>query len=220
MIEAIIYRYPHPIESGKYLYVGQDSRGKRDREHRSGKTSFGRRFAKLFPGIILPIPETRMVCVENVVLLNLEETQDIFKYKTWHEQGGMNLCLPGSADYKQSGSLGNREGKRSGGRRSMKIQLAKFTPEQWAERGRKASLKIPVEQRRNSARKGGLMAWRNGSITLDHQIKAGRIGGAICGPIQGRKNVESGQVFKIPHIRWHVKRGIKKTGCSFCEVKL
>jgi hypothetical protein len=52
--------------------------------------------------------------------------------------------------------------------------------------------------------------------TFETRSKGGRKGGKIGGRIQGNKNVESGHLANVRHIRWHVKRGIKKVGCSFC----
>jgi hypothetical protein len=49
-----LYRYQHPHDSARFVYVGQG--GNRDRQHRSGKSSFGRRFKKQFPDAVLPQP--------------------------------------------------------------------------------------------------------------------------------------------------------------------
>jgi len=49
--------------------------------------------------------------------------------------------------------------------------------------------------------------------TPESRAKGGRIGGRIG----GRKNAESGQLARIRHIRWHVKRGIVNPDCLLCQ---
>ena len=105
---GVLYRYSHPHKAGKYLYVGQGS--KRDHEHRIGRSSFGRRFYKQFPGVELPQPEYWAVAVSNQVELNEEETIAMFENRTWYAYGGMNLSLPGSLDYFMMGKVGGRSG--------------------------------------------------------------------------------------------------------------
>ena len=96
-----LYRYPHPTEPGKFLYVGQGL--KRDSIHRRGATSFGRRFKKLFPDIELPQPTREIVEVENQLELNELETIWMFQYHTWHGyEGGMNLRFPEDFDYREA----------------------------------------------------------------------------------------------------------------------
>ena len=72
----------------------------------------------------------------------------MFQYKTWHKDGGYNLTLPGSQDYKNSAALGGR---------------VAFVTKAGAH-GR----------------------------SQDQRLADCKKGGQIQGPIQGRKNVESG----------------------------
>src|ERR1700676_203809 len=102
-----LYRYPHPFEPNKFIYVGQGAN--RDYAHRSGVTSFGRRFKREFPGVELPLPIREEVEVQSQVELNEEETIRIFWYHMWHGySGGMNLTLPGIVDYIEQGKIGGR----------------------------------------------------------------------------------------------------------------
>jgi hypothetical protein len=124
-----LYRYPHPYDSSKFIYCGQGSR--RDSRHRSGKSSFGRRFKKQFPGVELPQPIREEIEVWDQFELNELETIWMFRFHTWRGyQGGMNVTLPGSDDYKSMGSLSGRMNVESG-------HLARIrTPEHQAEAGR------------------------------------------------------------------------------------
>ena len=62
-----------------------------------------------------------------------------------------------------------------------------------------------------AARKGG----RRAALTTDYK-KLGAAGGPIGGSVQGRKNVESGHIQKLGHMRWHVAHGVRKPGCVLC----
>ena len=136
-----LYRYPHPTLPDVWLYVGQGPN--RDKDHRSGKTSFGRRFKARFPGLELPQPVRWEMEVSNALEKNEEETIAMFQYHTWWGyEGGMNVTLPGSADYKNLGTIGGRnqprEAKAKGGRITVESgQLASVrTPESLAKGGR------------------------------------------------------------------------------------
>ena len=108
-MKVTIYRYPHPTDVGRWLYTGQTIDSiTRDRHHRFGHTSFGRRFKSTFPNVELPQPEVIELEVSTFLDANEEETISIFKNRTWHGQGGMNLTLPGSIDYVNNGILGGR----------------------------------------------------------------------------------------------------------------
>lgn len=99
-----LYRYPHPQDPTRFIYVGQGP--KRDGEHRSGRTSFGRRFKDVFPNDCLPEPIKEFVDILNQQELNELETIWMFRYHTWRGYlGGMNLTFPGSVDYKMVGSI-------------------------------------------------------------------------------------------------------------------
>jgi hypothetical protein len=150
-----LYRYPHPCDQTKFIYCGQGA--KRDAKHRYGRSSFGRRFKKLFPDVDLPQPIREQVEVSGQLELNELETIWMFRFHTWRGYpDGMNLTLPGSDDYKAMANLG-------------------------------ASL-------------GGKSQSREAKV----------IGGRIQGSIQGRKNVESGQIQSLGRIygRIEVKSGL------------
>src|ERR1700684_3123649 len=102
-----LYRYSHPHDYTRFIYVGQGLN--RDKYHRSGRSSFGRRFKKLFPNMDLPQPIREQVEVSSQSELNEEETIWMFKFHTWcGYPDGMNLQFPGSSDYKNMGALGGR----------------------------------------------------------------------------------------------------------------
>jgi hypothetical protein len=102
-----LYRYPHPHDPTRFIYVGQGA--KRDLVHRRGESSFGRRFKKKFPGIVLPQPIREQINVLGQVELNEEETIRMFQYRTWHGYlDGMNIGLPGIIDYIELGKVGGR----------------------------------------------------------------------------------------------------------------
>ena len=115
--------------------------------------------------------------------LNFEETIAIFRNHTWYAQGGTNLSIPSSHDYKQAASLAGRATVQSGA-----LDKTRALPQTKAAQrmyGRIVGLKY-----------GGL------SLTREHQSAAGRRGGLKAvesgqiqelGRIQGRKNVESGR---------------------------
>lgn len=227
-----LYRYPHPYDSSKFLYVGQGP--KRDKQHRLGKEGFGKRFKKSFPGVELPQPIREQVEVRDYLELNELETIWMFQYHTWRGyDGGMNLTFPGSDDYKYSSKMG--------GKRTHELH-----PELSTKNG---YLYGPL---------GGRIAVESGQLdkcrTFEHQQKAGRVGGRkssdwrklnpekarqiwrqgglIQGPIQARKNVESGWIqalgranaesgllIRASHIRWHVNRQISNPDCKLCTAQ-
>src|ERR1700688_3217458 len=99
-----LYRYPHPYDSVRFIYVGQGPN--RDIRHRSGETSFGRRFKKIFPDTELPQPTKEQIEISGQTELNEEETVWMFRFHTWRGYpDGMNLTLPGLQDYKESSRL-------------------------------------------------------------------------------------------------------------------
>ena len=106
-----LYRYPHPTEAGRFLYVGQGA--KRDKHHRSGESSFGRRFKRDFPNVELLQPIKEEFGIIDQAHLNVMETCWMFQYKTWFKDGGYNLCMPGSSDYKNMGEIGGPIGGRT-----------------------------------------------------------------------------------------------------------
>jgi len=102
-----LYRYSHPNDPTRFIYVGQGA--KRDGAHRRGTRGFGLRFKRYFPGVELPQPIREVVEVENPLELNELETIWMFRYHTWRGySGGMNIQLPGADDYKNAGRLGGQ----------------------------------------------------------------------------------------------------------------
>lgn len=99
-----LYRYPNPTDGTKFVYVGQGS--KRDSAHRRAVSSFGRRYRRMFPNAELPQPIREVFEVQDQLELNELETIWMFQYHTWHGyDGGMNLTIPGSDDYKNMARL-------------------------------------------------------------------------------------------------------------------
>ena len=182
-----LYRYPHPTLPDVWLYVGQGPN--RDQKHRSGMSSFGRRFKKRFPNVELPHPVRWEMEVSNALEKNEEETIAMFQYHTWWGyEGGMNVTLPGSADYENMGTIG---GPIAGRIAVESGQLASVrTPESLAKGGRIGG---PI---------AGRIAVESGQLarisTPESLAKGGRIG---------------------THTRWHVKRGIVNPACSLCVSK-
>jgi hypothetical protein len=165
-MEGMLYRYPHPHDSTRFIYVGQGFT--RDTDHRSSKSSFGRRFRNRFPDVKLPQPIKERVTVINQSDLNEEETIWMFHYHTWRGyDGGMNLQLPGSSDYKRLGRLAVESGQ-------VKRMV---TPESRAKGGR-------IQGRR--AFESGQLA----SITTTETCSKG-------GLVQGKRNAESGHMARI-----------------------
>ena len=199
-----LYRYPHPLTSDKWLYVGQGA--KRDVDHRSGRSSFGRRFRKLFPDASLPQPVRWTEPAADSIEANNAETVAMFRYHTWHGYpGGMNLTLPGSDNYQDIGRLAARLHKERGtgiwgftheqrvraGRISKETRsgVNGFTHEQHVEAGRRAG---SVSGRNNRDRGIGIF-----KLTRDQLSNNGKKGGITGGSVQGRKNVESGHMLKV-----------------------
>src|ERR1700684_4172099 len=101
---GVLYRYPHPYDSTKFIYVGQGAR--RDKKHRAPFSSFGKRFKKKFPEIELPQPILEKIEVRDQIQLNEEETIWMFRYHTWvGYPDGMNITFPNTCDYKNLGRI-------------------------------------------------------------------------------------------------------------------
>jgi hypothetical protein len=199
-MKITIYRYPHPTEQGKWIYTGQTNNlVRRDRRHRNAKVGFGRRFKKAFLDMELPHPEFQEMEVQNHIEANEEETIAIFRNRTWHGQGGMNLTLPGSDDYKNFGKIGGQIGGSTGGRATNKT-----TEGRKGNGGRKNLLDgtgifgRSAGQHSEDSRRAGLTNVITGQI---HRL------GVAFGPISGRKAVESGQLSRIRSIENSVKGG-------------
>jgi hypothetical protein len=187
-----LYRYPHPHDPTRFIYVGQGA--KRDQPHRSGESSFGRRFKRDFPNIELSQPILEVFEIVDQDHLNVLETVWMFQYKTWHEySGGMNLTFPGSADYasmgkvggiasalipghhSRAGKIGGRIGGKIGGKINGKLsvdngRLASLrTPEHQAEAGRRCieihGNRITPEMCSMGGKIGGRLAWDSGQLS-------------------------------------------------------
>lgn len=228
---ATLYRYPHPHDSTKFIYCGQAIKPeRRDRQHRTGKTSFGRRFKKLFPDVELTQPIREVVEAQDQLELNWLETEWMFRYHTWHGYaGGMNLTL-GSLDYKNMGLLGGRsrvanmtlEQRQEWGRKAGAASSASFTFEQRQERARKASLvahaSMTSEQRKERSRKAGIKNAESG-----HLIRIASVGGhalmASMTPEQRSERARKAGLIgsrKGVHVRLHVNRNLLNPQCTFC----
>jgi len=221
---GVLYRYPHPTIPNAWIYCGQGS--KRDASHRRGITSFGRRFKKIFPGVELPLPTREEVEITNQFELNALETAWIHKYKTWYENGGMNLIFPGSQDYFNIGKIGGKTNARN------KTGICGRTPEKMSEDGHKGGRiagRISVETGRlahlrtkEHQSKAGRLAARitNSKLTHEQRQKAGRLTvqkttseqrqawGRLGGLLGG---------YHSTHKRWHVDRGIVNLNCEVCR---
>lgn len=164
-LQGTLYRYPHPHDSTRFIYVGQGA--KRDKHHRSGRSSFGRKFKRDFPGIDLPQPIREVVEVRDQLELNELETIWMFQFHTWRTAypGGYNITFPGSQDYLNLGRIGDREGKRNSGLNAVKTGQLRL-----------ASI-------------AGVAACRERGITAAI--------GRKYGPVYGAKNVESGHIQRM-----------------------
>jgi hypothetical protein len=218
-----LYRYPHPHDPTRFIYVGQGPN--RDKSHRLGSTSFGRRFKEIFPDDILPEPIKEKVEVFDQFDLNDLETIWMFRFHTWKGYpDGMNLTFPGFIDYKEIGSYQTREGRVLG---NSKI------PHEARVLGGKRVYELHPEFRKEVGSKSGKILFATGrglfGMTREARLKASSDGGKIGGRIA----VESGHLARIKtketsqkgqqmggdksrHVRWHINRGIIKLGCVFC----
>jgi len=199
-----LYRYPHPFIQDKWLYVGQGI--DRDKRHRSGKSSFGRRFQTLFPNATLPQPVRWEETANNCLDANCAEILAMFKYHTWRGYpGGMNLTFPGSHDYKNISRLGGimqpREAKIKGG----KSQSREARIKNWKKYADSTPLSL---QKRVSH----IIAVKNGTETARENVKSGQASNL------GKSGLGGRTVAKIPGhmavlnriamcLRWNVHRG-------------
>jgi hypothetical protein len=186
-----LYRYPHPHDPTRFIYVGQGP--KRDSKHRSGKEGFGRRFKKLFPADVLPQPIREQVEVKDQSELNELETVWMFQYHTWRGyNGGMNLTFPGSDDYKRLGMLG---GSISGQRNAESGRMSKIGKTYGPVNGRKMVDSGRLLQVASSGGKiGGTKSFRlyGNPRTKEGSIKGGRA--------SGKKNAENGHMSSLGRV--------------------
>jgi hypothetical protein len=220
-----LYRYPHPCDLTRFIYVGQGP--KRDVEHRSGRSVFGRNFKKLFPGVELPQPVREQIEVSDHIQLNEEETIWMFRFHTWRGYpGGMNLLIPGSQDYKRigkirglltasipghtarAGRIGGSIAGPSNGRKLLERKRGLFgrTKEKIIEDARKGGLVGGLTAGKIARDSGQLAALR----TPEHQREAGRKSAARLG----------GMPKNGLHVRWHVKRNKPNLKCNFCREEI
>jgi hypothetical protein len=204
-----LYRYPHPHDPTRFIYVGQGPN--RDAQHRSGKSSFGRRFKKIFPGVELPHSVREQIEVTDYVALNEEETIWMFWYHTWRGYlDGMNLVLPGSLDYKNMGKLGgggcfrqHPNLARENGYKVLERKVGIFAPDfDHSVGGKKGGIKNVetghIQALGRKAVDSGQLAGITTFETCSKGGKAGgRIGGKIGGKVAGRHRAESGHCAKI-----------------------
>jgi hypothetical protein len=199
---ATLYRYSHPLEPNKFLYVGQGAQ--RDTRHRSGSTAFGRKFRRDFPAIELSQPIKEEIEVQDQCELNELETIWMFRFHTWRGYGGYNITIPGSKDYKFIGNLQPHEAKVRGGITRGKRHAIEKT----GVCGR------TPEKIRLDAIKGGQIG---GCISGKNNVKSGQLLRAcrIGGKVQGLRNHKSGLAFM--HNRWHVNRNTPNPRCVLCS---
>jgi hypothetical protein len=114
-MKITIYKYAHPEIANVWIYTGQaKDLNRRDKEHRYGKSNFGRRFKEAFPDAELPRPVSIEIEVMNPIEANEEETIAIFVNRTWHAYGGFNFTFPGTLDYSAIASVGGLKNVESG----------------------------------------------------------------------------------------------------------
>jgi hypothetical protein len=198
-----LYRYPYPLDLTKFIYVGQGKH--RDRSHRLGGTSFGRKFKADFPCVELTEPIRQEIEVCDQMELNELETIWIFRYHTWRSawETGYNIVLPGLQDYINLGYISSETHRIRG------IGIYGLTQEQHREAGRLTQKLHPEIMRAN-----GLKAVESGQL-----LAAAKKGGLIQGPINGRLNVENGhldRIRKLPQAKEAQKRNVllALAGCT------
>lgn len=194
-MKGTLYRYPHPHDSTKFIYVGQGPN--RDSRHRLGNKGFGLRFKKRFPDTELPQPIKEQIEISNQIELNEEETIWMFRYHTWRGYlGGMNISLPGSQDYKIMAGLISHDARVRGGRTAGR---------RCAESGKLEQIRnLPQTkkgQSKNCRTIGLMMAAVPGHLakigrlgSRENKVLAGKLGGSVSGSI-------------VCCLRWNIRRG-------------
>jgi hypothetical protein len=174
-----LYRYPHPTEPGRFLYVGQGA--DRDRVHRGGTTSFGRRFKQDFPGVALPQPVRWTEPATTDKERNAAEERAIVLYHTWDYEGGYNVVTPGTEWFLKLSHEQLTRGRANGGE----------------TRG-------PVLGKEYGPINGRISGPITGKIAGAKAVASGQIQqlGLVYGKINGSRTV------KIMNcVRWHIRRG-------------
>jgi hypothetical protein len=139
----------------------------------------------MFPDTELPQPLREQIDLENQFELNELETIWMFRYHTWGGYaGGMNLTIPGSADYKNLGSLQPREVRVASGRKMPHLHLKNSEHQAKAGRvGGRIAGRIAVES-------GQLARVRSGFI--ERAAEHGRIGSCFYWNIRRNKSCVCG----------------------------
>jgi hypothetical protein len=226
-----LYRYPHPHDPTRFIYVGQGA--KRDQHHRVGRSSFGRRFKVDFPNIELPQPVRETIEIKTQIELNEMETIWMFQYHTWRGYpDGMNLVIPGAQDYKVAGKIGGPVAFRRHGNPQTKqgsIKGGTIAGRKNAESGHMSAIgkqyggryadvldkfRTPEYQRERGIKGGKAAAKINAETGWSTKL------GSIYGPENARKiphDIKMKALNQGRHNRWHVKRGMISPSCNLCS---
>lgn len=138
-----------------------------------------------------------------------KETLLISRMKTWYNQGGHNqsnpllqaLGMPYS--YGMAGHLYGHLGGKIGGKVTFERgHLNKLHTKEICSKGGYA-------QPREVKVQNGLLQGRRNAEN-GHMAAVGRK--------RGLENKNSGHLFRISHLRWHERRGIKKPECALCQI--
>ena len=189
-MKSALYRYPHPEDPTRFIYVGQvwdtNRLQIRNEEHQSGLRGFGFRFKKKYPNVNLPSPICEFVEVFDQLELNELETIWMFRFHTWRGYpDGENLTLPGAIDYKDIAYLGGVVS----GRLFVESGNASIFGKKWGQRsvenGQLARMRTPEHQREAASARGR------------KNVQTGHI--QALGREYGRKNKESGFIQNLGH---------------------
>jgi hypothetical protein len=194
-----LYRYPHPLDAMKFIYVGQGA--KRDRAHRRGKEGFGRRFKKEFPNTELPQPIRGEVEVIDNIHLNHLETAWMIVYRTWFGlTSGMNLRMPSSSDYKNLATLAGMVTHAKG--------VGIFAPEHLGKAGRALGSALGRRLKREKRGifapdmlgRGGRKTAENGQLARTRELPQTKEGQRRAGRMAGHRTKENGTgIFAMTH---------------------
>lgn len=217
-MKGYIYRYTHPQDPTRFIYVGQGKR--RHAAHRAGRSSFGRRFKVLFPGIQLLPPVVEEVEVNDRFRLNELETIAMFRFHSWRGYaGGMNLTIPGSADYLRLGRIAvetgslerikTKESMRKGGHSAGLLHVASGHLARISSKGGSSPAGFAHKSiiGKHNARTGLL-----DRIRLPKEMLRELLEGCRTPEHQRRANVAAN------HKRWHTNRNSASTTCVLCQL--
>lgn len=233
-----LYRYPHPHDPTRFIYVGQGAR--RDAEHRAGRTSFGRRFSLRYPDVSLPFPVKEEIEISNQFELNEIETIWMFQYHTWKGyEDGMNLTFPGAKDYNDVGKLARTQEHQRKAFQALLFKNSKHQSEAGKKGGRKnvesgkfdvtRSLPQTKSAQRATGHRIGLENVKSGQIqALGKYCKENKLGifspdydRRVVGVINGRKMAANGHCARISRLGTHAKSHVNKNKpspkCEYCS---